>query len=390
MLITVIALSLSFPACAPAPQQPPATATVSAGDVNDLAALLEPIRARHKLPALAGAIVQGDKLMALGASGVRKHGAPNPVTPQDKFHLGSCTKAMTATLCAILVEEGKLSWTTTIADVFPEMKDRMHADFRGVTLEQLLMHRGGVPGDLAPGGLWGRLWERKGTPTRQRLELLEGVVTQPPKHKPGTAYEYANGGTAIAGAMAEKVTGKAWEDLITERLFRPLGITSAGFGAPGEADKLDQPWGHTTGRTLLLKKKAEPIAPGPNADNPPAIGPAGTVHMNLADWAKFVSLHVMKEKHPTKLLAAESFARLHTPPPGGDYALGWAVGQRPWGGTVLTHSGSNTMWYCVVWASPEKNFAVLAATNIGGDDATAATDEAAGAMIQQHLAGAGK
>lgn len=367
-----------------APGSEPAPAAALPPGVDDLAELLEPIRAKHGLPALAGAIVAGDKVVALGAVGVRKHGARDQVTPADKFHLGSCTKAMTATLCAMLVEEGRLSWTTTIADVFPDLRERMHADYRGVTLEQLLTHRGGVPEDLSAGGLWGRLWLRRGTPTQQRLELLEGVVTKPPAAAPGTTYLYSNAGFAIAGAMAEKVTGQAWEDLIQERLFRPLGITSAGFGAPGDAAKVDQPWGHTIGRTILLRTKIEPVTPGPNADNPPAIGPAGTVHMSLADWGRFASLHVMRERHPAKLLKAESFAKLHTPPSVGDYAFGWAVAQRPWGGTVLTHAGSNKMWYCVVWTSPEKNFAVLAATNIAGDEAPKATDEAAAAMIGRH------
>lgn len=357
----------------------------SAPAVDDLADRLEAIRAKHDLPALAGAIVSGDKLVALGVTGVRRHGKPERVTHDDRFHLGSCTKAMTATLCAILVEEGTLTWTTTIGDVFPDLRERMHEGYRGVTVEQLLQHRGGVPGDLRADGLWARLWQRKGTPVDQRRELLDGVVTKAPAHTPGTTYEYANGGYAIAGAMLEKLTGRPWEQLITERLFTPLGITSAGFGAPGEADGSDQPWGHNLKRTLLLKQKAEPVAPGPAADNPPGIAPAGTVHMTIGDWGKFVSLHIMKEKHPSRLLKAESFAKLHTPPDGGDYALGWGVARRGWGGTVLTHGGSNTLWFCVVWASPEKSFAVLAATNIAGDEATKAADEAARAMIERFL-----
>src|SRR6185369_3637125 len=141
-----------------------------------------------------------------GACGVRKAGGTEAATMGDKFHLGSDTKAMTATLMAVLVEEGKLKWTTTVGEVFGDEVKGMDAGWKGVTLEQLLTHRAGAPGNLDAGGLWGRLGERKGTPTQQRMELLDGVVTRPPVNPPGTKFEYANAGYAIAGAMAEKVT----------------------------------------------------------------------------------------------------------------------------------------------------------------------------------------
>ena len=83
----------------------------------------------------------------------------------------------------------------------------------------------------------------------------------------------------------------------------------------------------------------------------------------------------------------ETLANLHTPPGGSDYACGWVVLKRGWaGGKVLMHNGSNTMWYVVMWLAPEKNFAVIAATNIAGPDAEQGCDEAASAMIHQWLA----
>ena len=73
---------------------------------------------------------------------------------------------------------------------------------------------------------------------------------------------------------------------------------------------------------------------------------------------------------------------LHTPPDGADYALGWGVAKRPWApGPIATHNGSNTMWFCVAWLAPDKGFAVLAATNQGGDKAAKACDQASAALI---------
>lgn len=381
------ALAQSEPASQPS--SPPTTQSTRA-DVLKLDDVLEPIRAKHGLPALGGAIVARDQLAAIGAVGVRAVGSPEKVTIEDRWHLGSCTKAMTATLIAMLIEDGKLKWSTTIADVFPELREKMDPAYRDVTLEQLCSHRSGAPSDLSANGLWGRLWSFLGTPTQARLALLEGVVTQSPAAPPGTKYIYANAGFAIAGAMAERVTGQSWEDLMRRRVFEPLGMTSVGFGAPGDAERVDQPRGHKgKGKGADLK----PVTPGPGADNPVAIGPAGIVNCSLADWAKFVALHVRGERgdaRASRLLKPESFKKLHTAIEGQDYALGWVVAQRPWGGRVLNHNGSNTMWYCVAWVAPEKDFAVLVTCNAAGDEAPKGTDEAASALIhfyQERLAG---
>ncbi len=83
----------------------------------------------------------------------------------------------------------------------------------------------------------------------------------------------------------------------------------------------------------------------------------------------------------------ETFRKLHTPfASDSEYALGWVATERSWGGgTVLTHAGSNTMFYAVIWIAPEKNFAVVVCTNAGGDTAEKATDTTASALIRQYL-----
>jgi CubicO group peptidase (beta-lactamase class C family) len=376
-LVLVVVLAGCAASASREPQTPvPSEAPLARIDSEDVSAALEPIRQQHGLPALAALAWRGGGIVKAGVVGVRKLGSPERVTLGDRFHIGSDTKAMTATLLAMLVEEGRLSWTSTLADVFPDLADRMHPAYRAVTLEQLLAHRGGTPSELEAGGLWARLWLRQGSPTEQRRTLLEGVVTHPPAVEPGKQYLYSNAGYAIAGAMAEQVTGEAWEDLMCNRLFTPLGMTTVGFGAPGTVGKIDEPWGHAIRGHKLL-----PVEPGVLADNPPAIGPAGTVHVSLPDWAKFAALHLRGAQGVGGLLKAETFARLQSPAEGQEYALGWLVVSRPWGGRVLTHGGSNTMWYAVVWVAPERDFAVLVATNAGGDEAAKACDDAAAMLI---------
>jgi len=82
-------------------------------------------------------------------------------------------------------EQGKISWTTTIGESFPELGDKLHPDYRGVTLEQLLAHRGGVPGE-APRDLWSKAWFASGTPAEQRLDFVKGILARTPEAKPGT------------------------------------------------------------------------------------------------------------------------------------------------------------------------------------------------------------
>jgi CubicO group peptidase (beta-lactamase class C family) len=246
-------------------------------------------------------------------------------------------------------------------------------------VEELLTHRGGVPGNPPSDG-WKRAWEQRGTPTEQRYEFMRAVLDEPPEAAPGTRYIYSNQGYAIAGAMLEKVTGIAWEQLITDRLFKPLHMDSAGFGPPGAKGKVDQPWGHT--RKLLMTIPLQ-------EDNPPAIAPAGRVHCSLSDLATYAIFHMQGERDGG-LLKRETFRRLHNPPDGGDYACGWVCLKRPWAaGTALMHNGSNTMWYLVMWLAPAKDFAVVVATNTGASDTFKGCDEVAAEMIRKWCKGLG-
>lgn len=348
------------------------TATAAA----DTTQKLEAIRKQHDLPALAVVVVKDGKICDRAAVGVRKRGEPTPVTTNDVWHIGSCTKSMSATLAAMLIEEGKLRWDSTIVELLPGLKGKIDQQYEGVTLEQLLTHRGGVAGS-PPAAAWRQAWKERGTPTEQRREFIEAVLREPPKVAPGTKTIYSNQGYAVAGVMMETVTGKAWEDLITERLFTPLKMTTAGFGPPGAKGKTDQPWGHTgKGKTATPSQ----------TDNPPAIAPGGRVHCSLDDLARYTIAHLQGER-VGGLLKPETYRKLHTPPEGSDYACGWVVTRREWaGGRALTHNGSNTMWYVVIWFAPDKDFAVIAATNLGGTAAEKGCDDVAAAMIQSWLA----
>lgn len=366
--------------------EPQPQAGVSDASERDIASILEPLRVAAKLPALGAVVVGGGRIVAAGMTGVRKAGSDVPAQIDDRFHLGSNTKAMTALLVARLAQQGTLSFETTLGEVFRGTNPEMNEAWDKVSLADLLRNRGGCSGDISP-VLWRSFWTTKEAPGAQRLRLVRAVISGEPIAAPGQKYEYSNTGFAVAGAIAETMTGTAWEALMRAHVFEPLNIETAGFGAPGADDDqgtIKSPWGHQEG--------GRPVQPGPRADNPPAIAPANAVHMNLRDWAKFIGLHLRSHaSNPHRrdaFLPAHIFDVLHEPV--GDYACGWRVQRRGWAkgtrdedvGITLMHAGSNTMWFSVAWLAPEKDFAVMVVTNQGGAAAQRATDEAVGEILK--------
>lgn len=353
--------------------------------LSEIRAELEKIRAAHGLPALGAAVIVEGKLAALDAVGVRKEGDPAAVTAADQFHLGSCTKAFTGMLAAVFVQQGRLKSDATLGGVFPELAEKMHPSLRAVTLEQLLAHRSGLAADTK-GDSAQFQFEKDAdklplTLTGKRLKLLELLTHDKPAGVPGTEFVYANCNFTLAAAMLERASGDSWEQLVAARIFQPLEMASAGFGPMGVPGKIEQPWQH-----FFKDGKAVPVNPLPASDNPPIMNPAGRIHCSLGDWAKFALEILRAEKGRSKLVDAQTFKRLFTPPGGGSYACGWNLCQRGWSkAMVLNHNGTNLQNYAVAWLAPAESFAVLVTTNQGGGTSAKACDEVAAAMIRKFL-----
>jgi CubicO group peptidase (beta-lactamase class C family) len=332
---------------------------------KEIEEILEPIRAKHKLPALGAAIVSSKGLQAVAVVGVRKRGDKTPATVDDQFHLGSDTKAMTATMIALLVEAGKLTYDTTLVKAFPELKDSMPKDIQSITLKQLLTHHSGLKANF-PGG-WPKI-PRKGSTRQQREVVLKKILSAKLEEPPGKKFLYSNLGYTLAGAMAERAADTGWEALMKDRIFKPLEMTSAGYGAMGTKEKVDQPWQHRANGT--------PVPPGPRSDNPPVMGPAGTAHMSLPDWAKFVAAVMRAARGEGGPLGPVGKQLIETPFADSNYTLGgWGRGGNA-GAFTLSHAGSNTMNFAQAWVDLKRDRAILAVTNQGGKGATEAVNEA--------------
>ena len=311
--------------------------------------------AEGKSPGLIAAIIDGAGVRALAAAGVRRQGSPEKLTGNDLVHIGSNTKAMTSTMLATLVADGTFAngWETTVIQIFPELVGEIHAGYQAVTVWQLISHTGGLARDAR------RWWAHTELEIQERrYAVLKENLADPPAGPVG-AFLYSNLGYMVAGAMAEKLTGKSWETLMEERLFAPLGMASAGFGAPGNLNAVDQPWGHsraTTGASWMPSQ----------LDSAAALGPAGTVHVSIADWAKFIQLW-FPDVVPS-ILDRKTLTTLITPG-AEDYAAGWYVASRSWAADrALNHLGSNTYWVTILWVAPNRERAYLAVANSAEPD----------------------
>lgn len=327
----------------------------------DVAAVVE----KYRLPAMGGAVLTGGGPGGIGVSGVREWNRPARVTAGDRWHIGSCTKAMTATLAARLVDRGLLHWSTTIGEIFGTSVPGMHAGWRDVPLLWLLSHRSGASNNPAEES-WVRVVRGGGPLRAQRKALVVDALSAPPSNAPNTKTVYSNTGFIIAGAMLEAVADASWEDLMRREVFEPLGMTHSGFGAPGTPGRLDEPLGHVRGDSGW-----KPVPLGPNADNPAVAGPTGTIHTTLGDWAKFVSAHLQGFAGDESFLTRASWQRLHTPG-GADwgYSPGWQVASESWAGDlVLRHLGSNNFWIAEAVLAPRKGIATLVVTNVADDSA---------------------
>ncbi len=322
-----------------------------------LAGQITELRNKNHLVGLAAMVMVDGEVMASAADGERKVYSGVPIELNDRWHLGSITKSITATMIARLVESGPMKWTDTVGECFPDAT--IHEEWKPVTLQQLLTHTSGAPANFPFRVAVNRLGLEPECTDERRTAVID-VLAEKPAHPPGEKFAYSNIGFTIAGAMAESATGVSWDKLVKREVFEPLELQDAGFGPPkSPSETLDQPRGH---RGIYRLK----MGVSDSADNTPIMGPAGIVHMTLGNLCQYGTEHLRGELGAGKLLTAESYQLLHTPRLN-HYACGWVVKEPtdeiPY--TVYWHNGSNTMWYALVVFIPGKNMVVAVTANDG-------------------------
>ncbi|WP_166639039.1 serine hydrolase domain-containing protein [Maritalea mobilis] len=311
-----------------------------------------------------GVVMQNGTIIAEAHSGLKRKDTELSIGANDVWHIGSITKSITATMIGRLADQGKLNLSDSIADLWPEEAENFDPAWRTVTMSQLLHHTSGAKANFGLKVLTNRDFENQAELDSARQEAVLSILQKAPETTPGTNFEYSNVGYTIAGQLAVQQTGKSWEQLVREEVFKPLNLTSAGFGPP----QGQNPWGHAK-KLMVLTQAMDPTSS--NADNSAIMGPAGIVHMSLADLAKYGQAHLAIEAGTSDYISAETAKSLHTPPQQINenhppYAAGWiwmsfSEDER----LSLFHNGSNTMWYAFLVNDPKTNASFAFATNIG-------------------------
>lgn len=337
--------------------------TIHAGEVT---ATIDRFRRRCAVPAVGAALITANEAPTIAAVGQRVRNRPDHVTPQDRWHIGSCAKSMTAALIARLVERGTTHWSATIPELFADLGDRIDRSWNDITLAQLLTHRSGLQANLAHTQLDAAATDPRPI-TEQRTAAAAGALSRPAREP--RSFRYSNLGYIVVGAAIERLTGHDYETALTDEILRPLGISSAGFGAPTGS----QPWGHHPRRVLTSRLFIGGVGRGTAADpattsgiaasdNPPVMSPAGRLHLALADWARFIRIFIDPDQ---RMLQPASIATLTTPPPGRGtrQAMGWAnaADHR----VAFGQQGSNQCWVATALIAADRRSASAVVCNDG-------------------------
>lgn len=306
--------------------------------------------------------------------GVRRLGDAAAVAPSDLWNIGSDGKVMTAVMVARLVEKGMLSWDASLGALLPDMAADMRPEYRAVTLMQLMTHASGLPENIVDEDVLNSLLYDKSptSPSERRKAYVARAFQDAPEERAGR-FSYSNTGFLVAAVIAEKATGKTYESLMKDEVFKPLAMTSAGFGlTPADGNV-----GHIDGRVAI-----------PRDANPEFFAPAGNIYLSLDDWARFCIDQLKGAAGQGALLKPQTYSLMQTAQSGSPVSMGWFIRDSMAGlsGPVLFHEGSDGTWFAVVALFPASGSGVLAVANAGkdmdGDDLT----EAAGLSAARLLA----
>lgn len=270
------------------------------------------------VPALSIGVVHNDKVVYLKAFGLREAGKPDRADTATVFQIASLSKPVSSTVVAALVSDGLVSWNARIADLDPAFALSDPYPTRELTVRDLFSHRSGLPGtagdDLEDIGY-------------DRAEILNRLRLVSPSSSFRAGYSYSNFGLTEGAVAAAKQTGKPWEEVAEEKLYRPLGMSST-------SSRHDDFIKHANRAALHVKLDGKWVAKVER--DPDAQAPAGGVSSTARDLSEWMRLELGNGVYAgNTLISEEAIAQTHVPlmtrgknPVTGAnsfYGLGWNV-----------------------------------------------------------------
>lgn len=298
-----------------------------------LPGVVDGVLKRSGVPGAAVAVVHGGKTIFAQGFGVRELGKTAPIEPGTVFQIASLSKSLTASVTAVQVTKGVVSWDDPVARYLPGFRLSDPFVSTHATVGDFMAHHSGLPfaaGDDLEDLGYGR---------KQIIERLRHL----PLDRFRASYHYANFGTTIGAQAVAAASKTEWEDLAEQSLFKPLGMAST---SARHADYIARP--NRAVLHALEGGRFQPMFDRNPDEQSPAGGVSSTV-IDMAEWLKFV---LAGGKHngralasPESLLAAVSPHSFSSPPHGmaarpGFYGYGFNTGAGANGRTVFSHSGA--------------------------------------------------
>lgn len=329
--------------------------------VAELDGMVGDLMDRTGIPGMAVAVVHAGKTVYAKGFGVKNNELPdspeNRVDADTVFQLASLSKPVSATVVATLVGRKEVSWDTPVTSRLPWFALSDPATTRMLTVGDLFSHRSGLP-DHA-----GDQLEDLGFDRRQVLERLR----QLPLDEFRTSYAYTNFGLTAGAEAVAAGTGKSWEDLAADTLFRPLGMDATSYRFSDYESRPDRAVGH-----IHIDGRYEPRY----VRDAQAQSPAGGVSSSLNDMTKWMTMLLADgQHHGTPLIAPEALLPAITPQVvssrgtepamrSGFYGYGFNVGTTSGARTELSHSGAFELGAATnVVVLPSADVAIIALTN---------------------------
>lgn len=262
----------------------------------------------YKIPELAYAVVSSDSILELQTLGVQRINTNYLAKQNDRFHIGSNTKAITSFIAALLVKDERLRWNTKFFDLFPDLKKNSRKVYYNITLQDLLTFRGKLP----PYTYTNEHPAQKeiiGDNAHQRYLLAKYFLSQKSMKEDENGLTRSNADYILAGLMLEKASGKSYKELVLD--FGKSVNIEFGFDYPNLTDTF-QPWGHDA--------SLKPVPPFNNYKLNWLLS-AGNINVSLPDYIKFVQLQLKGLKGISTMLANTTYNKLIYGMP--SFSFGW-------------------------------------------------------------------
>jgi CubicO group peptidase (beta-lactamase class C family) len=318
--------------------------------------VIEKALREYAVPGLAIGIVVDGQVIYTKGYGYRDLETKKPVTPDTLFAIGSCTKAFTSFLAGTFVDEGTFNWDSRILDLQPDF--RLFDDYatQHMTMRDLLTHRSGMPRH-------DYMWYNS---QMSRPQLMQRLRYLEPANELRECYNYNNLMYLTAGYVMEEMSGKSWETLVADRIFKPLNMKSSNFTIEAMQKTSDYAFPYLEKENRLVRMASRDIS---------IIGPAASINSNVTDLMNWVEMQLNQGLYKNKpLISTSTLQEMHSPqvvvsgtPEHKEavlstYGIGWGVLSYR-GHYYVSHDGGTNGSTSVVGLLPNEGVGVVVLAN---------------------------